>query len=170
MSRCEEWVNIYGLEGYYCVSNFGNIKSLDRLDSLGRKIKGRSITPLKQSSNSKKYLAFQSCVNGIVKNIRIHHVVAEAFIGPRPKGYVVDHIDNNTFNNNVENLQYITNRENCSKDKRGCSSNFTGVHWSNIASKWCSKIKINGRQKHLGYFESEIDASEAYRKELEKLT
>lgn len=42
----------------------------------------------------------------------IHTLVTEAFIGPRPDGYVVNHKDFNKLNNRVENLEYVTEREN----------------------------------------------------------
>lgn len=42
----------------------------------------------------------------------IHGLVAEAFLGPRPEGYQVDHKDGNRSNNHVSNLEYVTHREN----------------------------------------------------------
>lgn len=46
----------------------------------------------------------------------VHQLVAKTFIGDCPKGKVVDHKDNDKLNNNVENLQYLTRRENCIKN------------------------------------------------------
>lgn len=46
----------------------------------------------------------------------VHHLVAECYIGPRPEGKVIDHIDNNPVNNHYTNLQYITQQENIAKD------------------------------------------------------
>lgn len=42
----------------------------------------------------------------------LHHVVAEAFIGARPAGYVINHMDGNKQNNCAKNLEYITPSEN----------------------------------------------------------
>lgn len=52
---------------------------------------------------------------GETKHFHIHSLVAEAFLGKRPKGLVVDHIDNDPLNNNVENLRYVTSKENTVK-------------------------------------------------------
>jgi hypothetical protein len=46
---------------------------------------------------------------------KIHQLVAECFIGPCPKGYEVDHIDNNKLNNHYSNLQYLTKQDNINK-------------------------------------------------------
>ena len=49
----------------------------------------------------------------------IHQLLAMAFLNHKPDGHkiVVDHIDRNPLNNRIENLQLVSNRENCSKDK-----------------------------------------------------
>lgn len=162
----EEWRPVVGYEGIYEVSNLGVIKSLDRKDSLGRYREGRIISQI--NIGGKGYLGFQPSKNGIKKNLKIHHAVAYAFIGNRPMGKVIDHIDNDKSNNNLSNLRYISNRINCSKDKIGVSR-YTGVTWDKKLKKWCSKIRLEGRQRHLGYFEKEIDAYKAYEKELLRL-
>ena len=51
-------------------------------------------------------------VNGKRESAYVHSLVAAAFIGPRPKGLEVDHIDGNKANNMVLNLQYIPHRDN----------------------------------------------------------
>ncbi len=42
----------------------------------------------------------------------VHHLVADAFIGPRPEGMQINHIDGNRNNNRKENLEYCTHSEN----------------------------------------------------------
>lgn len=42
----------------------------------------------------------------------VHSLVAQAFLGDRPKGMVIDHIDGNRFNNHYTNLRYCTQKEN----------------------------------------------------------
>ena len=50
-----------------------------------------------------------------VKNVYVHRLVAEAFI-PNPKGLnVINHIDCNTYNNKVDNLEWVTRSENTQK-------------------------------------------------------
>ena len=48
---------------------------------------------------------------GIVRRLMIHIAVAEAWIGARPKGLEVDHIDRNPHNNDYHNLRYVTHGE-----------------------------------------------------------
>ena len=141
----EEFKDIEGYEGLYQVSNLGNVKSL--------KFKKERI--LKGTRVVKK----------------IHQLVAIAFLGHEPNGYktVVDHINNNPLNNTLDNLQLITHRENLSKDKKGCSSDYTGVGWHKGAKKWHAQIYIKGKVKHLGLFTDELEAAESYIIELQKL-
>jgi len=102
----------------------------------------------------------------------IHKLVADAFLGNKPNGIntIVDHINNNKLDNRACNLQFITQRENCSKNKSGGSSKYTGVYWYKPRSKWTAKIYINGHRKYLGLFSKELDASAAYQKALSQLS
>lgn len=45
------------------------------------------------------------------KRIMIHSVVAECFLGEKPEGYEIDHIDRNSKNNDYKNLRYVTKSE-----------------------------------------------------------
>lgn len=96
----ELWRDIQGYEGLYQVSNYGRVRSLERV--VMRK-NGRPHTVkskmLSQYIDSKGYLR---CGVG-----KIHKLVAEAFV-PNPNGFtVVHHKDHNQLNNNAENLEWI---------------------------------------------------------------
>lgn len=96
----EIFKDIKGYEGLYQISNFGNVKSLKR-----------NII-LKPSSNRKGYLHIILYKNHKSKNSIIHRLVAQAFI-PNPENKPqVNHIDGNKRNNNVNNLEWVTNSEN----------------------------------------------------------
>lgn len=102
------------------------------------------------------------------KTFTNHILVAVHFLNHKSNGFkiIIDHIDNNKLNNNVSNLQLISVRENTSKDRKNKTSKYTGVSWYKITNKWKSSIRINGKVKHLGYFENELDASNAYQSAL----
>jgi len=161
----EEFRKIKGYEGLYQISNMGRVKSLKRKRSNGSEYKEKI---LKAGVNARGYFYVILYKDGKMKNFMIHQLVAMAFLNHIPSGYkrVVDHIDNDKNNNRLENLQITTARHNTSKDKKGCSSEYTGVSWFKPTSKWVSKIQIQGKLLHLGYFEFELDASEAYQKAL----
>ena len=70
------------------------------------------------SKKGQKFLAYFPSSSGYHKialpdrQVKVHHLVAEAFIGPRPEGLTIDHIDNNKLNNHYSNLEYVTLQEN----------------------------------------------------------
>jgi hypothetical protein len=63
---------------------------------------------LKQWLNPDGYLTIKM----FSKSIRIHQLVAELTLGPRPKGLVINHKDGNKLNNSPKNLEYCTINEN----------------------------------------------------------
>ena len=158
----EEYRAIKGYEGLYEVSNFGNVKSLKR--------KGCKNDRLLKPGISVRYLSVQLFKNKIAVTYNVHKLLAIAFLNHIPDGYkiVVDHIDNNPLNNRLDNLQLITHRENIGKDLKG-SSKYAGVSWSKSSKKWLARININGKNKHLGLFTSEIQAANYYQYELQRL-
>ncbi len=99
--------------------------------------------------------------------ILLHRLLIKA-----KKGQTVDHINGNPLDNRIANLRICTQSQNIqnSRKKRGCSSNYKGVWWSKNAKKWQAAITPpGGRQRGIGYYNSEIEAAKAYNAEAEKL-
>lgn len=67
---------------------------------------------LKPVTNKRGYLYYNLRVNGKNQIMRAHQLVALAFIGPRPEGQEVRHLDGNKLNNHFSNLCWGTHREN----------------------------------------------------------
>lgn len=157
----EIYKDIIGYEGIYKISNFGNIKSF-------RCNKEKVLKPYKNPSG---YIVALLTLNGIAKTRTVHQLVAEVFLNHTRCGMelVINHIDFNKTNNNVNNLEIVTNRENSNRKHIKSSSQYTGVSWHKRDKKWMAYIVINRKLIHLGYFINELEASEAYKKKLSKL-
>lgn len=70
-----------------------------------------NVVPVEFDSHQYKIVRFKSTDNKIHRKT-LHSIVAEAFLGPRPRGKVVNHIDGNKWNNEAKNLEYLTREEN----------------------------------------------------------
>lgn len=105
----EIWKDIKGYEGYYQISNLGRVKSLERVDCIGRKVKERI---LKYKVNKYGYYGVGLNINGHEKHIKVHRLVANAFIKNEIKKKEVNHIDGVKSNNNVSNLEWCNRSEN----------------------------------------------------------
>lgn len=104
----EEWRDVQGCEGVYQVSSYGRVKSVARY---GKNLHGQQVwldEIIMHPSTSHGYLT----VNLAGRWCRVHRLVATAFL-PRLDGQnQVNHIDGNKTNNHVENLEWVTPREN----------------------------------------------------------
>lgn len=109
----EIWKPVKDFEGFYEVSNMGRVKSLSRTvqhkHSGKYTFKERILKPnpvkggyhqVTLNKNSKRYSKY------------IHVLVMQMFVGEKTKGYEVNHIDENVTNNKLENLEYLTPKEN----------------------------------------------------------
>ena len=79
----EIWKDIPNYEGYYQVSNLGNVKSLARFNNLGKRVKERVLKNL--VTTTKGYLVVRLSKIGLVKTKQIHQLVAEAFLNHSQK-------------------------------------------------------------------------------------
>jgi hypothetical protein len=102
VTAVEEWRPIPDIP-LYEVSNRGRVRSWNRVrDSLEPRI----LSPVKRGSGH-LYVALPGRISR-----QVHHLVALAFIGPRPDGLVLRHLDDDRTNNRVDNLAYGTPSEN----------------------------------------------------------
>lgn len=108
----ETWRDVPGYEGLYQVSDKGNVKSLSREMWNGKGYYLREEKIIKQSEDKHGRMVLGLYKNKNRKNYFVHSLVALAFIGERPKDYVVAHCDGNNKNNDLSNLRYDTVREN----------------------------------------------------------
>ena len=110
MDEQEAWKDIDGYEGYYQVSDRGNVKSLVR-PIYGKGGCLRSYTTerrLAQSKNTFGYSQVTLCKDGKSRNITVHRLVAETFL-PNPHGLEqVNHKDENKDDNRIANLEWCT--------------------------------------------------------------
>ena len=130
----EEWRDIQGYEGFYQVSSFGNVRSLDRTiirsNLKPQFIKGRTLNQLNYKNG---YVKVELSHGGFCKRYFIHRLVAQAFI-PNPDNLPeVNHKDENPSNNCVDNLEWCTHLYNSNYGDR--------------VNKIKTTMKLNGRAK-----------------------
>ena len=133
----EIWKDIPNYEGIYQISNLGRIKSLKGKEKI-----------LKLLIDKQGYYMVRLWENGKTKQFYIHRLVAEAFLDYKcnykklkdeeyllfnKENLVVNHKDENKLNNNVNNLEWCTNRFNIK---------YTKEHYKNI-------VKIKEQIMHI---------------------
>jgi hypothetical protein len=114
----EVWQPVPGYEGLYEVSDHGRVRSLPGKRWNGQALhlfKGRILRPQCAS----RYLHVALSRDGQVRCIKIHQLVAEAFLPPCPGiqgrtrgSYHIDHINDDHLDNRASNLQWLTHYEN----------------------------------------------------------
>lgn len=156
----EIWKDVVGYEGLYKISNFGRIQTLPiSLFS----VDGRKLTRKRCFSKGSKdlhgYCRFDLKKGGVVKTIKIHRLVAEAFI-PNPENKEqINHINGVKNDNRVENLEWVTASGNIRQAfrvlKRSPAGNI-GFGKDNANSKRVIQIKDGKKVK---IFDSASDAA-----------
>ena len=102
----ERWLPVVGFEGWYEISDWGRLKR-------AMSGKGTFVGRILCGGLDKDGYRYTSLsIDGIAHKVKIHRLVMAAFVGPCPEGKEVNHKDGDKTNNYVENLEYITHREN----------------------------------------------------------
>jgi hypothetical protein len=109
----ETWLPIAGHDGYE-VSDLGRVRSVDRTilrkrrgGPMPARYKGRILV----ASPSSGYPAVMLS-GSKPRRAYVHHLVLEAFVGPRPAGHEAAHADGDKLNSTLANLRWATPKEN----------------------------------------------------------
>ena len=112
-SIAEVWKDIQGYEGLYQVSNLGRVKSLGRfIDNLVRGHYWQEERILKPRKTKRGYLIVTLSKNNKLKYFTVHRLVAITFISNTKNKPQIDHINADKTDNSVNNLRWVTAKEN----------------------------------------------------------
>lgn len=149
------FVDIPGYEGMYEVSSFGNVRGIDRYIDHPNKgrvcIKGRQLS----TNINKGYVYVRLCRNGIIKNCKVHRLVAKAFLPNPHRMPIVNHKNGVKFDNRVCNLEWCDMRANMFHAYHtGLKSKMYG------SNNGASRIVLN--TENGVFYESAKEASDCY--------
>lgn len=127
--RIEIWKDIVGYEGLYQISNFGRIKSVERvvIKKNDRKNYVKE-TVLRFGINTSGYYIVSLYKNAKPKTHRVHRIFATEFLPNYENKPNINHIDGDKLNNNLHNLEWVTQKENIQKAFETGLVNNTGVN------------------------------------------
>jgi HNH endonuclease family protein len=146
------------------VSNTGKIRNIYSKEEL----------KLQFSTTGYYYFTVRNFENKARKHLRVHVMVAKAFI-PNLEGKPhVNHIDGNKLNNTVSNLEWCTHTENMlhaknsgllskkprtTGQKLGKTSKYHNVSWSEQRQRWCAGVTVNKKRVMSKRFKTEEEAA-----------
>ena len=173
MRENEIWKDISGYEGLYQVSNFGNVRVLDRFYVVNNRkahlVPGRVLKKI-DNGNGYDYITLHK--DGRRKNHYVHRLVAMAFLEMIPGKEYVNHIDYNRKNNNIENLEWCTCSENLKhssihmRNPKNVKNN-SGERYIHVRNPKSYEVTVN--RKYLGKFATIEEAIRERDKYIEKI-
>lgn len=138
----EIWKDVNGYTGLYQISNLGNVKRNNKI--------------LKPYFNSKGYYRVDLYKDGIEKKYTVHRLVAEHFIPNPDNKPCIDHINTNKTDNRVENLRWVTHKENNNNPKSKYKQSIPVLQFSldgELVNRWES---IRDIEREIGIRNSAI--------------
>lgn len=161
------WKPVVGYEGFYEVSNMGDVRVLERTINTIRRgkvtprtFKARSLTGT-VTGNGYRFVLL--CNNGIKKKHSIHRLVGKAFLGIKDCE-MLDHINRNPLDNRLENIRVCTLSQNGANRRPNKGKKYKGVRFMKNEKRWTARIVKDGKHRWLGYFDSEVEAAKGYDK------
>ena len=98
------------------------------------------------------------------KKYNVHRIVWAIVKREDPLELQIDHINENKLDNRIANLRRATKKQNACNKKA-----VKGYYFAKRQKKWKGQIRADGKPIHLGYFDTEEQAREAYLRAKEKL-
>lgn len=116
----EIWKDVVGYEGFYQVSNLGNVKSIERIvwnkaNKSYSKLRG---VLLKKDNMNNHYFQVRLSKDGKSKHKLVHRLVAITFLNKKEGLNLINHKDENKLNNRVENLEWCNHSYNINYGER----------------------------------------------------
>lgn len=104
ITETEEWRDVPGWPAYQA-SSLGRVRGPRRMLSCKAGPLGYAYTSLSDRANGRRLKVF------------VHKIICAAFLGERPEGLQINHINNNRADNRIANLEYVTAKQNCQHRK-----------------------------------------------------
>lgn len=110
----EVWKDIPGFEGLYQASSTGCIRTHKDKTTSSKKFKERHWKQRVLKTRGKQNSGYRVSLwkDGVVYDRLVARLVATTFLGEPPEGFTVNHKDGNRFNNNIENLEWLSREDN----------------------------------------------------------
>lgn len=154
--EAEVWRDVGGYAGYYQVSNHGRVKSLARriwvtpstqsAQGYYRRVSERILKPVTNMERGQvRNLVVHLWKGRVRRQEKVHVLVLEAFVGPRPSGMYGCHRDDNALNNCLHNLYWGTPAQNSAdKIRHGKQQRGSEIPWSKLTEEDVRFIRANG--------------------------
>ena len=108
----EVYKSVPNYEGYYEISNYGQVRGVERIISTPHQQRKLKSMVLKQRINRYGYLIIDLSKSSVSKTFEVHRLIALTFLPQKEGRNCVNHMDADKLNNNVENLEWVTYKEN----------------------------------------------------------
>lgn len=154
MEQEEIWRDIEGYEGLYQVSNLGRVKSLERIDEMGRLRLGRILSPVIDRYG---YLRVNLYKEGKRKTFQVHRLVGQAFI-PNPEGLPqINHKDEDPSNDRADNLEWCSRSYNINYGTRNERQVQTRIRNGNADPEMCGILNRDEKEYYRLYYQKNIE-------------
>lgn len=110
----EVWIPVVGFEADYSVSNMGRVKRTSQ-QAHGPGYAGKVLVC---PPGRDGYKVLNLCVRPRIRTARVHSLVMHAFVGPRPPGLTINHLDGDKSNARLDNLEYCSLQANALHARR----------------------------------------------------
>lgn len=158
----EIWKDIPGYEGLYEISNIPRIASVYRKS---RSVKGRII--LRHTINRYGYVIYYLYKNKKRKTLKAHRLIMLAFVGP--SDLCIDHINMVRDDNRLENLEYVTYRENSTRAVKAKTKRDLPMGVASYRGKYSAALYVRGKRRAIGTFNTIEEASAQYQSAINDL-